>query len=151
MHSDLKTPSSPGRLKAMAVAFVALLLLWPLLHRMLIWNYGLHPWKYAGWAMYATPPQQASVSVRAELESENQYSFQPDTQELRAFGNKVRRYGKLADPSAFAHRLYCRTNIPLDVLVIEIRLSKYNVRTAFYEQDEIQHRYSFDANVKASC
>ena len=33
-------------------AVLALLAVWPLAHRVLVWRYDIAPWRFFGWAMY---------------------------------------------------------------------------------------------------
>ena len=37
------------------VALVAVVFVWPLIHRVLVAQYGINPWKLGAWAMYTTP------------------------------------------------------------------------------------------------
>lgn len=43
--------------------YIAGLWVWPALHFVLCQAFDLHPWKFAGWAMYTQPAPQTRVSV----------------------------------------------------------------------------------------
>lgn len=46
-------------------AVLAVLAVWPLAHRALVWRYDIDPWRFFGWAMYCTPKLPAEVSLFA--------------------------------------------------------------------------------------
>lgn len=56
-----RTPDRSGALaearaqRRVALAILAFVAVWPLLHRGLVARFGINPWKLAGWAMYTTP------------------------------------------------------------------------------------------------
>ncbi|HSQ00629.1 MAG TPA: hypothetical protein VL049_25680, partial [Candidatus Dormibacteraeota bacterium] len=49
----------------LVVSVLAVLALWPLAHRALVWRYDLDPWRFFGWAMYCTPRLPVDVSLFA--------------------------------------------------------------------------------------
>lgn len=49
----------------LVVSVLAVLAVWPLAHRVLVWRYDLDPWRFFGWAMYCTPKLPAEVHLFA--------------------------------------------------------------------------------------
>lgn len=49
----------------LVVTVLAVLAVWPLAHRALVWRYDLDPWRFFGWAMYCTPKLPAEVTLFA--------------------------------------------------------------------------------------
>lgn len=47
--------------KRVLLLLLMLFALWPPAHHLLVLRYQLNPWKFAGWSMYCTPPNQVTV------------------------------------------------------------------------------------------
>jgi len=45
--------------RRLALALLAFVAAWPLVHRALVARFELDPWKHAGFAMYAAPSRRA--------------------------------------------------------------------------------------------
>jgi len=88
----------------LVVSVLAVLALWPLSHRLLVWRYDLDPWRFFGWAMYCTPKLPAEVSLFA-LESGARVSVELGslTRDQRRAIHALRRrrslWGTLASPA----------------------------------------------------
>ena len=53
-----------------ALGFLFVFAFWPVVHQRLVANYGVNPWKLAGWAMYSALPGDYVVSVY-EVDQDN--------------------------------------------------------------------------------
>ena len=67
----------------MMLAIVAFVLVWPVAHAGLVARYGIDPWEFFGWSMYALPAPRIQVRVEVERGGE--------TYPLRAMGDLRRR------------------------------------------------------------
>jgi nitrate reductase NapE component len=52
------------RKRRLAAGLVLFLVLWPALHHGLVRSYGIDPWRFLGWSMYAAPNAQVRLGLR---------------------------------------------------------------------------------------
>ncbi len=135
----------------MALAAIAFVALWPLVHRGLVAAYDVNPWKLGGWAMYtaATPP----VLVVA-FEPRGQGGVPIDRTKLPVYAQQalqrfeLRRHvlGNLHRPDEFAaHVLRARSDLSEVVIlvqrmVLDPETARMTARTMHYTYDRAGFR-----------
>lgn len=134
-----------------AVAAIAFVAFWPLVHRGLVAAYDVNPWKLGGWAMYtaATPP----VLVVA-FEPRGEGGVPIDRTRLPVYAQQalqrfeLRRHvlGNLHRPDEFAaHLLRARSDLPEVVIlvqrmVLDPETARMTARTMHYTYDRAGFR-----------
>lgn len=126
--------------KLCAAGFIAALLVWPAVHKFLTKKYDLDPWKFSGWAMYATPPQRASVFVYAEFrDGEEQEISGLFADRVAKFAHRVRRFGSLANTALLARQIYCSSTIEPNRIRISVDFFSYDSQSAMYKRRTVDH------------
>lgn len=78
------------RKRRLAAALVLFLALWPAVHHGLARSYGINPWRFLGWSMYAVPNARVNLALRGYVEGrELQISV---GEEARAAGDRYARW-----------------------------------------------------------
>lgn len=121
--------------RRLALALLAALALWPLLHRGLVARYDLNPWKLAGFAMYTTPTPPVLVVVLHDaggrLAPLDERGLPEATRRaLDRFRSERHALGRLRRPDDLARALFrARPDLPaLVVLVQRMRLDPATAR-----------------------
>jgi hypothetical protein len=92
------------RKKKLLVLLLAIVTLWPLVHRRLVAEYGLNPWKFFGFAMYCVPSLTPQVRLhvdygeRVEKLDVGARHFAKLRFELASFVQDRSMWGRLARP-----------------------------------------------------
>lgn len=109
----------------LVVSALAVLALWPLAHRTLVWRYDLDPWRFFGWAMYCTPKLPVEIHLFAFEDGARVpvalASLGPvQRRAVHALRRRRALWGTLASPSrAGAALLAARPNAAAVELVVE--------------------------------
>jgi hypothetical protein len=94
------------------MVLLGLLVCWPLVHRSLVAEYGLNPWKFFGFAMYCVPTLKPRVSLhvdyggRIEKLELGGAHLAPLRFEIEKFGRERGVWGDLARPDRVAEALF---------------------------------------------
>jgi len=133
--------------KQRAVALlVAALALWPLVHFALTRAYGIDPWKYFGWAMYATPPpsrSEVAVVVRSgsgDLTLSRAQLSGKSRLELERFQDRRARWGSLATPRLLATRLFDE-HLDVRSITVVVTTPRLSPRDGYVYANAQQYEY----------
>lgn len=129
-------------------SIVAFVLVWPIAQAALVARFGVDPWEFFGWSMYALPA--ARVQVRVDVERAGQ--IQP----LRAMGEarrRIRTYarrrsalGALAQWDALAREIMAADPAIDAVVIVTRRIALDRATSRLVAHDE-RHRYERAAAV----
>ena len=130
----------------LVVGVLAVLAVWPLAHRALVWRYDLDPWRFFGWAMYCTPKLPTDVFLFATEHDDRQAvaieSLTP--QQRRAVSSLRKRralWGTLASPDrAGAALLAARPQAES----VEVLVSKWYLDPETSMIDTHEEKYVFE-------
>lgn len=99
--------------RKIAIAMLVATTAWPLVHHGLVRSFGLNPWKFFGWSMYAAPSFRV-IGYPLSLADGRVLSSDGLTSEAKQrlvsvfhdFSSKRIEYGRLLPPDAFARALF---------------------------------------------
>jgi len=116
--------------KRILFAILGLLVVWPLAHVVLVAQLELDPWRFCGFAEYATPSahqQVFMIELRGDMEVNLHHSWLTnDTRDVyRQYKKKRATFGKLAPPHELAEAILAeRPDIEgLKILLARDRIS----------------------------
>jgi hypothetical protein len=108
-------------------AVVSLLIavaVWPIVHHALARTVGIHPWKFFGWAMYATPPR-VSAEVTAFTTSREPIALRNLSADTVAVVDRIRTraaiYGRFVSTKPLAAALFAELPT-LDGVTVVVRV-----------------------------
>ncbi|MAE67056.1 MAG: hypothetical protein CMJ18_22575 [Phycisphaeraceae bacterium] len=91
----------------LAVLICAVYMVWPLIHRWVVAAWDMNPWRFGGFAMYATPPAMHTMTITEVREDRR--AIVPDGDLPAKFQERKLRYlirrgvlGRLLPPNATA-------------------------------------------------
>jgi len=99
---------SIARKKRLVLVLLGIVLLWPLVHRALVAEYGLNPWKFFGFAMYCVPVVEPQVRLfvdygeRVEPLDASSPDFARLRLEMASFVHQRDLWGRVAEPDRVA-------------------------------------------------
>lgn len=102
---------SSARKRQIVAAVLALLAVWPLVHRLLVARYDISPWRFFGWAMYCQPAVRLIVDTRVHLDGRELELADAlaDSSELMRqrfeFAERRQIWGELLPPDDLARRI----------------------------------------------
>jgi hypothetical protein len=124
------------------LAIVVFVLVWPVAHAGLVARYGLDPWEFFGWSMYALPA--ARVQVRVDVVRGG------ETVPLRAMGDMRRRVqafarrrtalGTLAPTGSLAREILAEDSTIDAVIIVTREITLDPESTLLVARDE-SHRH----------
>lgn len=133
--------SGPLRRKVM-LTIVAFVLGWPVAHAGLVARYGIDPWEFFGWSMYALPAPRIQIRVEVERDGE--------THALRAMGDLRRRvqafarrrtaFGTLAPTVSLAQEIFAEDST-IDAVIIMTREITLDPVSTLLVGREASHRH----------
>jgi hypothetical protein len=138
--------------RALAIAVLVFVAVWPFVHRVLVAKYDINPWKLGGFAMYTTPTPPIQVvlfhKVGASLAPIDERELpRPVRRQADAFRTLRHARGRLRRPDALgAAVLEARPD--LDWVVIAVQRMRLDRKTArmtstreqfVYERSPEQH------------
>jgi hypothetical protein len=116
--------------KRILFAILGLLAIWPLVHVVLVARLELDPWRFCGFAEYATPSEYQQIfmiELRGDMEVHLHHSwFTRDTRDVyRRYRKQRTTFGKLAPPHELAEAILAeRPDIEgLKILLARDRIS----------------------------
>jgi hypothetical protein len=101
------------------IALVSALGIWPPVHIALVQVFDVNPWKFGGWAMYASPKPTA----RLTLNESGTNLPQTVKDASAAYVEDVVAYGRFADPSRLREAL-ASAGLEVEVSLIEHRMRR---------------------------
>jgi hypothetical protein len=134
------------------VAALVVFALWPLAHRALVAALDLNPWRFSGWAMYATPifPKRIylfQVDPRAGAAAEPVEV--PESQWSSAMRHEARRYavrrtnlGRLAGPPDQLGQLAVSEHGATGMIAVVVQNRRLNLTTGLIETSVENYGYS---------
>jgi hypothetical protein len=145
MASEGVLPLSTPVKKWLTVAGLTALLLWPFVHYEIVRQYRLDPRGFLGFATYCRPV--LPVELDGALESGGgELPFEPwnwpeeGRRALEEFQAKRRTFGPLAPPNDLAAWIF-RTHPDVDAIVLEVRHTDLEPRTAYLIEESFPYRY----------
>jgi hypothetical protein len=134
------------RKKRLVLVLLALVALWPLVHRGLVARYGLNPWKFFGFAMYCVPslaPQfrvEVDYGERVEPLDLTAPHFARARFEVAAFVQQRAVWGRLATPERVAEALF-EVLTRVESVEIEVIDPYFDLDTSKVAVERERHRY----------
>ena len=112
---------------------LAILAVWPLAHRYLVYQYDLSPWRFFGWAMYCQPAFRPQVEI-FEIHGGQRRPFRIETlPTLERLVNEYEReryaWGRLAAPDDIGKHLL-ESNPEAPIVEVEITTRRLERATA---------------------
>lgn len=146
MGADVGGPLSTPAKTRIAVLICAFFIVWPGLHRIVVAAYDINPWRFGGFAMYATPPARLHVAIierlpeaRARILSEREMSATVLAQQ-QWFQLRRSSLGSLLSPADLA-AAYFAAGPGVDEIEIVIIREMLSAASARIERQEF--RYPF--------
>ena len=90
---------------------LTLFTLWPLLHRVLVVQYEVNPWKLCGWAMYTSPKVKTFGDIMTGGPNGALIRFQgyeADDRDVRVYRRNKKTLGKLVSQAGVAEKIFER-------------------------------------------
>ena len=129
--------------KKIVEGFIGLFLLWPFVHRALVAEYDVNPWRLFGFAMYCTPHR---VGVRIADRTKGRGEMlssraQPQSvrDAVRLFYRKRAAFGMLHSPKRLADEIFAssphiaRLEVRVSLRRLDPSVSRLKVKTLVYQ------------------
>jgi hypothetical protein len=94
--------------KRIYITVAVLLMAWPLCQHFLVRTYGVNPWRFFGWAMYAMPAPTLRIDTWfTDVPQSPPFQTHPEYQQaLKAFSERRAHWGGLEQPQELADILF---------------------------------------------